>query len=84
MWRAFFLAIGVTLIIVGAEFLAVKRVTLKVREDPPPAESQFGTAPKVGPQKQINPPGWAPWSLMSSGAIVCLYSFTIPRRVMGG
>lgn len=84
MWRALFLAIGVTMIIVGAEFLAVQKVTLKMRDDPPPAKSTFDAPPTVGPQKQLRPPGWAPWSLMSSGAIVCLYSFTIPRRVMGG
>jgi hypothetical protein len=29
------------------------------------------------------PPDWAPWSLMSTGAIVCLYSFTLPRRWNG-
>ncbi len=84
MWRAFFLAVGVSLVILGAEFLAVQKVTLKMRDDPPPPKSQFEEPPKVGPQKQITPPGWAPWSLMSSGAVVCLYSFTIPRRVMGG
>jgi len=84
MWRAFFLAVGASLVILGAEFLAVQKVTLKMRDDPPPAKSEFDTAPKIGAKKQITPPGWAPWSLMSTGAVVCLYSFTIPRRVMGG
>lgn len=83
MWRAFFLAIGATLVIVGLECLAVQKVTLKFREDPPPAQSPFQEAPKVGPNRQIRPPSWAPWSLMSSGAIVCLYSFTLPRRLKG-
>ena len=40
--------------------------------------------PRRAPQKQIVPPPWAPWSLLSSGAVMCLYSFTIPRRVAGG
>jgi hypothetical protein len=83
MWRALFLAIGTTLIIVGLEFLAVQKITLTLREDPPPAASPFEQAPKVGPNRQIKPAGWAPWSLMSSGAVVCLYSFTLPRRIKG-
>jgi hypothetical protein len=32
----------------------------------------------------IAPPDWAPWSLLSAGAVVMLYSFTIPRRVASG
>jgi hypothetical protein len=31
----------------------------------------------------IIPPEWAPWSLLSAGAVVILYSFTIPKRVSG-
>ena len=83
MWRAFFLAVGLFMVILGLECLMVDRVLLKFREDPPPAAWPFDTAPKLGAPKQIIPPPWAPWSLMSSGAVVCLYSFTIPRRVSG-
>jgi len=84
MWRAFFLAIGVSLIILGVECLGVEKIQLKSREAPPPPSSPMEEAPKVGPHKTISPPPWAPWSLMSTGAVVCLYSFTIPKRVAGG
>ena len=30
------------------------------------------------------PAPWVPWSLLSTGAVVCLYSFTIPKRMGGG
>jgi hypothetical protein len=83
MWRALFLAIGLFLMIVGLQCLMVDRVLLKLREEPLPAAWPFDTSPKVGAAKQIIPPPWAPWSLISSGAVVCLYSFTIPRRVSG-
>ena len=83
MWRAMFLAAGVFLIILGLECLGVEAVTLKLREDPPPPSSPFDTQAKVGTRRIITPPGWAPWSLMSCGAVVCLYSFTIPLRVKG-
>ena len=31
--------------------------------------------------REVIPPDWAPWSLMGTGAVVMLYSFTIPQRV---
>jgi hypothetical protein len=83
MWRAFFLAIGFFVMILGVECLGVERVSLKVRDAPPAPVSPFDTSAKEGSQKQIVPPPWAPWSLLASGAVMCLYSFTIPRRVAG-
>lgn len=83
MWRSFFLGIGITLIILGVECLGIERVNLRMRDDPPAATSPWDTAAKVGPNKKLTPQNWAPWSLMSTGAVVCLYSFTIPRRVQG-
>jgi hypothetical protein len=29
----------------------------------------------------LNPPDWAPWSLVSTGAVVMLYSFTLPKKL---
>jgi hypothetical protein len=29
---------------------------------------------------EIIPADWAPWSLMSIGAVVMLYSFTLPKK----
>ena len=40
-------------------------------------------ASKAGWRQEIVPPDWAPWSLIGAGAVVVLYSFTIPRRVGG-
>ena len=34
-------------------------------------------------KKELQPPEWAPWSFMGAGAVVLLYSFSIPRRVAG-
>jgi hypothetical protein len=27
------------------------------------------------------PPDWAPWSLISTGAVVMLYSFSLPKKL---
>jgi hypothetical protein len=84
MWRAFFLAIGIYMVIFGLECLTVDRVLLKFREDPPPPTAvTLFKAQNEGPPKQFAPAPWVPWSLISSGAVVCLYSFTIPRRMAG-
>ncbi len=81
MWRSFFLAIGIFLMILGVECLGVETVNLKMREPPQSSALPWDNGPKLGPNKKITPPPWAPWSLLSTGAVVCIYSFTIPRRV---
>ena len=80
MWRSFFLAIGVYGILLGAEAMAIQRAEL--RPDAPLVRSDvIGT--RRGGVREVVPPPWAPWSLLSAGTVVVLYSFTIPRRLNG-
>ena len=84
MWRAFFLAIGIYMCIVGAECLAVERFELaaagEMEPGEPSAATLFGNAPgPMATQQEIQPPEWAPWSLLSAGAVVILYALTINR-----
>lgn len=72
MWRAFFLAVGAYCCLLGVEALAVDEAVLKPK-------TRNGEV--VAESRKIDPPEWAPWSLMAGGAVVVLYSFTIPRRV---
>jgi hypothetical protein len=83
MWRAMFLAIGFFVMITGVECLGVDKVSLKIHEEPAPA-GFLDPEQREGPAVQFIPPPWAPYSLLAVGAVVCLYSFTIPRRVAGG
>ena len=86
MWRAFFLAVGLYLILLGAQCLGIQKFILKSRQPAQPAQQVIFFAPQqpqLGPQREVAPPPWAPWSLMSTGAVVCLYSFSIPARVNG-
>jgi hypothetical protein len=82
MWRAFFLGIGLYLMIAGTECLAVDRVIWRTTPEPAPTTIPF-VKPAAPKPKEFPPAPWVPWSLLSSGAVVCLYSFTIPAR-MGG
>ena len=84
MWRGFFLAIGVTLCILGAECLVVERAVL-ADTSPPPSTTAIGfSQPPAAATREFKPPEWAPWSMLGAGAVVILYSFTIPKRVSGG
>jgi hypothetical protein len=84
MWRAFFLAIGIYLCILGAECLAVERFELAGEETavaPAGPATLFGSppAPSMSTQRDIEPPEWAPWSFLSAGTVIILYALTINR-----
>ena len=66
MWRALFLALGIFTALLGLEGLVVDRAMLK-------EWVTDGT-------REIAPEPWIRWMLLSAGAVVVLYSFTIPRR----
>lgn len=74
MVRAFFLALGVSTAIIGLEFMAVDKATIISR-----VESPAGGPSRVQ-VREIAPPDWVPWTLLSAGSIVMIYSFTIPKR----
>ena len=83
MWRSFFLAIGISLIILGAEFLMVDKVVFHEAPKEGGALHVIAnvTSTQVISTKTYVPPDWTPWSLFSVGAVVMIYSFTIPKRV---
>jgi hypothetical protein len=72
MWRSLFLALGFFAISLGLECLIIERAILVNSRDAINAQTT-----------ELVPPDWAPWSLMSAGAIVVLYSFTLPKRLKG-
>ena len=85
MWRALFLAMGFYSVLLGIQCLGVEKFTLVLRDDPPVVDvGLLDKAPSnVGPKKVITPKEWSPWSLLAGGAVVCLYSFTLPSRLKG-
>ncbi|QDS97460.1 hypothetical protein [Adhaeretor mobilis] len=74
MFRSLFLALGATCLLIGVEALALEQATIKYPDRRSPERYSVRT---------FDPPAWAPWSLMGGGAVVILYSFTIPRRMNG-
>ena len=84
MWRPFFLALGITIIFLGMECLVVEKAimadefakTVTPNADPYAYEPVVATKVK----REFSPPEWAPWSLMSVGAVVVLYSMTLTKK----
>lgn len=74
MWRSLFLALGAYCCLLGLEAMAIQKAVLK----PHVRSGQI-----VTPARDVTPPDWAPWSLLAGGAVVVLYSFTLPKRVQG-
>ena len=80
MWRALFVALGFYCFVLGVECLLVEKVELTNRAE---SEGVFSRIESSVRGREIEPPDWAPWSLMSTGAVTILYSFTIPKRSGG-
>lgn len=72
MWRSFFLALGIFSLVLGLQALFIERATIISNRD--------AATPSIS---ELTPPPWAPWSLMSAGSIVILYSFTLPKKFKG-
>jgi hypothetical protein len=83
MWRAFFSAIGIVLIIMGIECLLIDSAILVagVVDDPAAMMQQtgglFSTPQPSTVDRVFRPSDWFPWSLLASGAIVLLYSISM-------
>ncbi|MGD9719588.1 MAG: hypothetical protein AB7O59_00035 [Pirellulales bacterium] len=80
MLRSFFLAMGLTAFLLGLECLVIDRAVLFPRGDSAAAAVAQEVAPTV---REVAPPDWVPWSLLSGGAVVMLYSFTLPAKMKG-
>ncbi len=83
MWRSIMLAIGISLCILGAEFMIVDRLVLSDPQNPGATTGEsvagWNGLGAVG-RKAFVPPEWAPWGLVSGGVVVILYSSAISGR----
>jgi len=66
MWKSFFLAAGIFACILGIELLVVDSVVINAGKDSP---------------RTFIAPDWAPWSLISVGAVTILHFCTLPKKI---
>jgi hypothetical protein len=79
MWRSLTMAIGISLCILGGECMVLEKVVMadQKSQSSPVSQTGYGYPPSVRKQILV-PPEWAPWTLLSAGAVVVLYSLTAP------
>ena len=81
MWRTLFMSFGLYVFLLGSQCLVVEKFVLKSRA-PATQTNWAGQSQTVpGPQRQIVPTEWAPWSLLAGGSIVWLYAISISNRM---
>ena len=87
MWRAFFCAIGIVLIILGIECLLIDSAVLVagVLDDPGQSARQqtgglFSAPVPTNVDRIFKPSEWFPWSLLATGSIVLLYSISLKKN----
>ncbi len=84
MLRSLFLSVGVFVALVGAGLLKVDTIVLTGEGE---LVSDYHGLIRVddGDRHVIDPPDWAPFSLMAIGGVTILYSIALPsRRREGG
>ncbi len=81
MWRTLFMAFGVFVFLLGSQSLVVQKFVLKSRTPVVQTDWTGKSQTVPGPQREIVPSEWAPWSLMGSGAVVWLYAIAISNRM---
>ena len=90
MWRALFLALGATLIVLGIECFMVDQVEVNQFGQPAVQASAFSLTP-ARPASFITrfrrtgswtyePNDWMPWSLMAVGTVVLIYTASSKTR----
>jgi hypothetical protein len=80
MWRSFFIAVGIAAVVLGGELLAIDRATLTLPTDQASEQQFVNNIQQAFRTKEFVPPEWAPWTLLSVGAVVVLYSCTVSKE----
>ena len=71
MWKSFCLAAGIFACVVGIEMLLIDSAVIL------PIDGQ-------GMPRTFVAPDWAPWTLLSVGAVTVLHYVSLPRVLSGG
>jgi hypothetical protein len=82
MWRSVFLAVGITLCILGLECLFVEKAVLASGEANTRSSALVSMlSTKGSTSREVVTKEWMPWSFMSAGAVIILYTLTLKKQV---
>ena len=76
MMRALFLGMGLFVMVLGLEAMAIDNATVTNPQDTGAAGGSSTVT--------FTPADWVPWTLVSAGAVTILYSYTLPQKFKGG
>ncbi len=87
MWRAFFSAVGIVLLILGLECLVIDQAVLASADRTDEYSNQLQTvslfgrsaATRLDSRPIFRPAEWIPWSLLATGAVTVLYSVSLRK-----
>ena len=71
MWKSFYLAAGIFACLLGVELLVIESAVIL------PVDGRGGP-------RTFSAPDWAPWSLISAGAVTILNFCTLPTKKLIG
>jgi hypothetical protein len=71
MWKSFYLAAGIFACLLGVELLLIESAVIL------PVDGRGGP-------RTFSAPDWAPWSLISAGAVTILNFCTLPTKKLIG
>ena len=89
MWKSFFLAIGIFLLVLGTETLIVTKFVMADGNRVPRIVSGQGSQNTAGPfiqtgysslKREIMTKDWMPWCLLAAGAITVMYTCSLHNR----
>ncbi|MFM7116438.1 MAG: hypothetical protein ACKO9H_06845 [Planctomycetota bacterium] len=93
MWKSFFLAVGIFLLILGVESLVVDKFIMANGKAIPRLMNGNATPVQQGPftpasygrmKREMTTKDWMPWSLLASGVITVMYTLSLHNRSAGG
>lgn len=93
MWKSFFLAVGIFLLLLGVETLLVdkfimangKAIPRLVNGNSSPTQpGQFMPASYGRMKREMTTKDWMPWSLLASGVITVMYTLSLHNRAPSG
>jgi hypothetical protein len=85
LWRSFWMAIGIGLVLLGLQFLVIERATWAKPSESKTISSQGssdGLLAYLEDEANANPndfqpDDWVPWAMLTGGAVIIIYSWTI-------
>ena len=85
MWRSFFIALGISIAILGCEGLLIDKAVVRWPSAEPPPASFFqglpstGSAPAASSTRVIQPTDPRCWFLITAGVLVVVYTVAVTK-----